>query len=291
MIVIKLQGGLGNQLFQYATARALAIRHNTCVAFDTSLLLTVSYKTTNRKFELDNFNIQAKPIRLIDKLAFGLIKIPFKNYIKKLIRWLINSKNYTEINFTFDPQIFINTGKQTYLKGYFQSEFYFDHIQTELFTLIPKSKSISTIEKQIRACNAVSLHIRRGDYAKNWLINEFHGLLPVEYYHNAINYLLRNDPEIHIFVFSDDIEWSKQNIISLQKVTFVTENIGVTDYKDLILMSQCKHNIIANSSFSWWGAWLNQNPDKIVIAPKQWFKDRNAQKEVYDLLPKSWIKL
>lgn len=291
MIIIKLQGGLGNQLFQYATARALAIRHNTHVAFDKSLLLKVSQKTTKRQFDLDHFNIQVKPIRLVDKLALGLLDIPLKNYIKKIIGRFIHNKNYTESNFAFDPQIFRKSGKQTCLKGYFQSEFYFNQIRDELFTLIPKSKSISTLEQKIRGCNAVSLHIRRGDYVNNCLINEFHGLLPVEYYHNAINYLLRNNPEIHLFVFSDDIEWAKQNITSLQETTFITENTGITDYKDLILMSQCKHNIIANSSFSWWGAWLNQNPEKIVIAPKQWFKDNNAQKEASDLLPKSWIKL
>jgi Glycosyl transferase family 11 len=132
------------------------------------------------------------------------------------------------------------------------------------------------------------LHIRRGDYVQNPKASAVHGTSTLDYYSEAIQLMIGEVGMPHVFIFSDDIDWVKGNLIIPSPHTFVCQNIGADSYRDMQLMSLCKHNIIANSSFSWWGAWLNPNPEKIVIAPKQWFVNAN---NTVDLLPSTWITL
>jgi hypothetical protein len=138
------------------------------------------------------------------------------------------------------------------------------------------------------ACESVSLHIRRGDFVSNRKTNEIHGVLPLEYYYEAIRLITNQVRNPEFFIFSDDIPWVRENLLVPKKVNFVEHPTSNRDYEDLILMSNCKHHIIANSSFSWWGAWLSQNPVKRVIAPREWYR---IVIDTRDLLPEEWIKL
>jgi hypothetical protein len=149
--------------------------------------------------------------------------------------------------------------------------------------IIDKNKDLVS---KIESCNSISLHVRRGDYVQNKITNQFHGLCSLKYYNNAIHYIEMKIKNIEIFVFSDDISWCKENLKYNLPIHFMDTNDA---HSDLYLMTKCKHNIIANSSFSWWGAWLNTNKEKIVIAPKQWFADQSVITQ--DIIPAQWIKL
>lgn len=188
----------------------------------------------------------------------------------------------------YEPQIFsVSTSK--YYDGYWQSEKYFDNCIANIRDAFkfPKLDSINqNLIEKLNGKISVSIHIRRGDYLKDPL---FRGLTDIDYYNRAIQYIL-NVVNVDCFViFSNDIEWCKQNIAQLTNLecVFVNWNKGVNSFRDMQLMSLCKHNIIANSSFSWWGAWLNNNPEKIVITPLKWI---NREYKT-DIIPSSWIKI
>lgn len=295
MIVVKLQGGLGNQLFQYATARALAHHHRTSVAFDLSFFegQPIATQVTPRNYELLAFGIAPGPAPLMDSIAYGLKHPPFqKKQIQRFVSHLLSATEYREKSFRYDPGIWKHTRPRTHLVGYFQSESYFKDIRSQLleelaFVQQPQPALLS----QIQNPHSVSLHVRRGDYALNSETQRFHGLCMPDYYTKAVNYLTERLGTIHIFVFSDDSRWARQNLLLPHPVTFVEENTGKDSYKDMLLMSRCSHHIIANSSFSWWGAWLNPLSDKIVVAPRQWFADPTAQQQSHDIVPSSWIRV
>ena len=183
-----------------------------------------------------------------------------------------------------------NNNQNIYLDGYWQNEKYFNDIEKVIlkeFTLknefLIKNKKL---KETIKNTNSISIHIRRSDYIKNKKTNEIHGVCTTDYYQKAIKKIIENNNNIHIFVFSDDILWAKNNLKFNFPISFI---VGNKDYEDLILMSLCKHNIIANSSFSWWGAWLNKNPKKIVIAPQRWFNNLNKNKQ--NPIPQKWIRM
>jgi hypothetical protein len=199
--------------------------------------------------------------------------------------------------FVFEPhfeywQAINEVPNDCYLMGYWQSEKYFSAISEQIredfsFRLAINNQNTQLAFK-ISQHNAVSLHIRRGDYANNPTVTATHGLCPISYYHNAIEYIAHRVKQPYFFIFSDDIVWAKENLKMDLHSTYIDHNQGAESYNDMRLMSLCRHHIIANSSFSWWGAWLNPNIDKIAIAPKQWFvKDVNTQ----DLIPKDWVRL
>ena len=179
-----------------------------------------------------------------------------------------------------------------YLMGYWQSEKYFQFIEAiiraDFVFKQAMSNSNQLIANQIEQSNAVSLHVRRGDYANNPLTAATHGLCSMDYYMQAIQHIGECVYEPNFFIFSDDIVWVKENLKINFPCFYVDGNYGEESYNDMRLMSLCKHHIIANSSFSWWGAWLNQYAGKIVIAPNKWFAHDT---DVKDLLPESWVKL
>ncbi len=146
------------------------------------------------------------------------------------------------------------------------------------------------IENLIKSVNSVSLHIRRTDF-KNTKSNTTHGICSLEYYGEAVKFISNKLVDPHFFVFSDDINWAKENLNLPYKLTFISGNSGDKSYIDMQLMSVCKHNIIANSSFSWWGAWLNSNMNKIVIAPRMWFFNKELNIQTNDLIPDEWIRM
>lgn len=290
MIIVKLQGGLGNQMFQYAAGRALAAQ-----SFDSLKLDVSAYRdcsgVTQRQYELSAFNIKEEFASLKeDKIlnSHGLHGV-----LKKIIdrfRVKLWGYNYAiESHGKFRPDIFGIKGN-IYLDGYWQTEKYFLKIANIIRSEFSIKKEYSNVNlellNRIRLCDSIAVHIRRGDYVSNADINAQHGTCSLEYYEKAIDYMTEKIVNPTLYIFSDDIIWCKNNL-KTNLPTFYAE--GNTAHEDLFLMSECKHNIIANSSFSWWSAWLNNNVNKIVVAPKKWFNKSNI--ESMNIVPDNWIKI
>jgi Glycosyl transferase family 11. len=292
MIVVKLLGGIGNQMFEYAFGRYLAIKNKTELKLDLNSL-GKSDGGTVRQFELSVFNIHAEPATAaeIKKIKWELpgrrLKI-MTRLLKK--RGVLPRKNYIH-EFYFRPDELIAMGDNVYLEGFFQNEKYFqpiaDIIRTD-FTLRPELNNFNPeLVEKIKNCNSVSLHVRRGDYATDAATQKWHGLLPLEYYQKSLKFIMEKIVNPRYFVFSDDLDWCRANLKMPTETTFISGK----NYEDLILMSLCKHQIIANSSFSWWGAWLNDNLKKIIIAPKQWLADEKGNEQIKNLIPPDWIRI
>ena len=262
MVTVRIFGGLGNQMFQYAMGRSLALKFGVPLMLDTSFFKGCK----ERKFMLDKFKI-SKEIVVSDKS--GILNSKIVRKIMSTIRfpeWYY--RNYSN---SFDDR-FRDLPKNVYLDGYFQSEKYFTDIEVvlrkefELFFEV--SEDFKMWKEKIRNSNSVSMHVRRGDYLLKKNI-EIHGVLGIDYYEKAVSKIGNEIETPEFFVFSDDKNWCRENIIPITKngniIEIRSEN---TDVEELLLMSFCKHNIIANSSYSWWGAWLNRNEKKIVFMPK-----------------------
>ena len=285
MIITQILGGLGNQMFQYAAGRCLAHLNNTQLKLDI---------TGFTDYKLRNFDLQALHVNFQSASGEEIRNLLPSHNFEKAWQYLSSKKNrtyYREKHFHFDDSM-LKFGKNVYLKGYFQSEKYFlpikEIIQKEF---ILKDEAIVKVKHYFDALgseNRVAVHIRRGDMTSNPLATEHHGVIPVSYYQKGIEIIKAKISNPQFYFFSDDINWVKENFNNIA-ATFVSEEISKTHFEDLYLMSQCDHNIIANSSFSWWGAWLNNNPEKIVIAPKKWFNE--GPKDTQDLLPEEWIKI
>ena len=289
MIIIKLLGGLGNQLFQYALGRNIAQKNKTQLKLDITPFETYS----KHRYSLNHFNI-LENFATREEIN-GFKKFDDNNIINNLIRTIEKIKPFkirTHIKennyYTFDPKI-LTLGDNVYLDGFWQNEKYFKGIKDVLhdeFTL--KEKLEKNLLEVIMKTNSVSIHVRRADYVTNPNANKIYGVCSLDYYNKAIATITDLVTAPHFFVFSDDLGWCKKNIRLNFPTTFI-DNGADKNYEDLILMSRCKHNIIANSSFSWWGAWLNNNVDKIVIAPKQWLN--NSIKGTKEMVLESWIKI
>lgn len=291
MIITRLEGGLGNQMFQYAFAKSLS-KTNDC-----PLRLHLADKTLSihNGYELEkvfNVNAQIATASELKTLLGWQSNESIVRLTRKPVFSFLKSKNIViERSFEFNSE-YMNTSCDAYLIGYWQSEKYFknndDLIKNEFMFKAPLSAENQLIAQLILSSNSVSLHIRRGDFVSNPKISSIHGVCNIEYYKKAINYVSSkiNDPVF--FVFSDDINWVKNNLEINFKHHFITNNIKQDSYNDMRLMSLCKHNIIANSSFSWWGAWLNSNPQKFIIAPVNWFAENRKET---DLIPATWIRV
>lgn len=290
MIVMRLKGGLANQIFQYALGRRLAIDRNTDLMLDTA-----SYRYDRlREYRLDVFNIKASAS---DSLPFVATDSRFKyvNHIFQKIKSLF-TKPYQiikEKGFPFDPTI-LECSDQAYLDGFWQSEQYFDSvaqiIREDLALKTPITGELKKLAEQIKATpNSVSLHVRRGDYVSNPVTTAFHGVCGVDWYMQAAGMMEERLSNPTFFVFSDDYEWAKANLHFQSNAVFIKPSPDGQECNDLHVMSLCQNNIIANSSFSWWGAWLNTNPNKIVIAPKVWFV--GGPQDTRDLIPSSWVRI
>jgi Glycosyl transferase family 11 len=283
MIIVRLNGGLGNQMFQYALGRKMSIKNGDVLKFD----LSVYTPGNKRTYELGGFNIVGM-IASPDEIK--RIKLPH-GLISEIIIWF--KKHVLRIfNIEFRAIILDKKGDM-YLDGFWQSEKYFLDIRNILlkdFTLKNslKDSSVMVLEKIKNTSNSVSLHVRRGDYIKEKTTNAYWGTCNPDYYNQAMTVLKNKIGLFTLFVFSDDIGWVKKNM-QFNFPTIFVSGYNITNYEELALMASCEHNIIANSSFSWWGAWLNQNPQKIVIAPKQW--QIKAKSRAKDIVPNSWIKI
>lgn len=283
MIVTRIRGGLGNQMFQYACGRAAALRLGTDLGLD----LRDWAKDQPHPYALPHFKVQTvTPEGLPPGRGSGLLAN---------VRAALGSKleTFRESSIGYDPGI-QSVSDGTLLKGYWQSERYFADQEAAVradfqFTEAPKGETARLLA-EIEAAPAVSLHIRRGDYVSNAKYNAAHGTTGLDYYRKAADVVANAMPQDPvIYAFSDDPEWVRDNLSLPFELRFVSHNDGSTAHDDLRLMSACEHHIIANSSFSWWGAWLNPSKTKTVVAPAQWFGD--PAKVNPDITPPSWHRL
>jgi hypothetical protein len=275
MIIIRVKGGLGNQMFQYAIAKAFSLETKRPFKLDISIF--ESYKLHD--FGLHHFNIQSN---------FYLPESKWKRKLKKIFNKVV-FYNEDHHAFNFNPNLIQTKSDILFLEGYYQTQKYFLKYEKEIradFEIVSplKQQTIETVA-YMQSVNSVSIHFRRGDY----IGNPVHETDNSKYYKEAIQLVERKVEDPVYFLFSDDIPWVKENFTSNFETHFVDFNDASTNFEDLKLMSSCKHNIIANSSFSWWGAWLNSHLNKIVIAPKVWFNTEKVNTS--DLIPENWIKL
>jgi hypothetical protein len=293
MIIVHLRGGLGNQMFQYAAGRALAQRY----AVELKIDLSWYQKDFLRSYGLSSFNLKVSFSDEQDlKFIFGGKSLTLGRIASRLWesrRPYYQRKVFIEKSFCFDPN-FWNAPSQVMLVGYWQSEKYFGEIADQLrrdFTLVKTpDERFSNFESKISEVPSVGVHVRRGDYVNNPKTNAFHGLCTLEYYQQAIALISeRYGKDLQFFVFTDDPQWVMDNFELTSSYTLIAPSGKGKEADDLILMSRCRHFIIANSSYSWWAAWLGQFTDKMVIAPKHWFRAEGY--ENVDLIPSDWIRL
>jgi len=285
MIVSKIRGGLGNQLFEWAAGFALAKTHETDLFLD----LSVFERNKIRDFELEK------------------LSLPFKVADESLVDQVKQNNIYRQLYYHFDPDFF-SSPDNTFLRGYFCSERYFapaiDQIKdylVESIELVSMSTNQVRMLDTIKKRESIAIHIRRGDYVSNDTYNQFFGTCSLDYYAEAVNKVIQlSEVKDPLFVvFSDDLQWAEENLALENDVVFVDVNRGGDDYLDMLFMAKCDHAIIANSTFSWWSAWINPNPSKVVIAPSRWFQTNYREKQkgawiqsshydTKDLFPNEW---
>lgn len=292
MIITALNGGLGNQLFQYAFGLAVAKRCGADLKFDIQALQA----SESRPFALDKFNISheiATPndIRRILEMDMGFLRCIAGRASQRALRYYSN-RYLEEANISCVNSNSFNISDNVYLKGYWQNENYFRSIAKEVKSSVilkaPLCDNSQKVANQINTANSVGIHIRRGDYVSNPTANAHHGICSLEYYSEAIQLVLNSFPSAKFFVFSDDIPWCIENLNFNSDAIYVNHNGSESSHEDFALLSMCKHHIIANSSFSWWAAWLNDALGK-TIAPKNWY--RSSHRKTQDIIPSRWTVL
>ena len=306
MITVSLMGGLGNQMFQYAAGKALAERHGVSIALD---LGGFRYDEERRSFLLDRWCVPKADLAGPSEAGS---KKPASNFVRSRWRRRIDrvlgraglpelqppANDYHEPHFHYDPA-FEALGSQTALFGYFQSERYFSEIADKLRDFFQPCDALSppaqlVADRIATTQHSVSVHIRRTDFITNPARISFHGWLDDVYYRRALKVMYGTvNPDLTIFVFSDDPA-AAEGVLDFVPAASLVHVRGDPErpWEDLALMTRCRHHVVANSSFSWWGAWLNPSPDKVVIAPRAWFTLAGLrQQNTCDLWPASWILL
>jgi hypothetical protein len=288
MIAVKIYGGLGNQLFQYSAGRSLAIQKQTELVLDLSWYKNRPKSNTERHFELLHFKINARTATTNEERFHEINRPNIKNlFRKKNLQWFYcKEKNFEYMeNFHTLPD-------NTYLDGYWQSYKYFENIQTKLKKELKLNHGLQNsteYEVAIKSSNSVAIHVRRGDYVSNPSAANYHGLCSEEYYVKSIEIIKKIIVNPQFFIFSDDLGWVKENMKLINGARYVETNQSQSGIYEFLLMSYCKHFIIANSTYSWWSAWLSSAcAEKITIAPKKWF---NTEKNTRTLLPEQWIRI
>jgi hypothetical protein len=274
MIITELAGGLGNQMFQYAIARTLALKYKTDIKFDLRFLLNrnMGSNFTYRDYDLDLFNI-----------------IPDAN----LLNIEGNILQISEPHFHYAPQVMTtldNNQGHLYLKGYWQTYKYFEQFESIMrndFSFTNKvSGSAEEMLNKIKSCNSVLINVRRTDY----LNTDYHGVMGNDYINKGVNIINSKIDNPHYFIFSDDIQWCVDNIKLDKPMTIVDHSYKGDKFGYYLqLMIACKHFIIPNSTFAWWAAWLNPDRNNMVITPYNWFTDPNINTS--DLILPSWMRI
>lgn len=292
MITVKLQGGLGNQMFQYAFARCLSIKTGIPFQIDNTELEQGKDFIKERRYALSVFNVDTKIIDLKTHKYFTQEKrSPIITKLKRRLGIFVPKvvSQASDLS-TFDPMPHIK--EDVYFDGYYQEEGYFlkntNVIKNDFKLKVKLSDEAQSIITNMQSCESVIVQVRRGDYATNVKTQRHFGLAGKEYFDAGLDYIKsKTNKELVLFVVSDDIEWCKNNLNFPFKTNFVSRP-EIKDYEEVIIMTNAKHLIISNSTFGWWGAWLNTNVNKIVVAPKEWFKNPALKAKV---VPEQWIKI
>lgn len=292
MVVSWILGGIGNQMFQYAAARAFALDRGDELLLD--LRMFDGYGL-HQGFELDRvFSARfdkAQPRHLDSVLGWQSGLMALRVLRRPAFAALRARSLVVEPHFNHWPGLALQGG-DIYMMGYWQSERYFERhakaIRADFQFRTPLDARNAALAARIRDCESVSLHVRRGDYASNPKNRKILHLCSPDYYREAIDRVCRRVKAPVFFVFSDDPQWVRENLAGIPDHEIVEHNRGGASYIDMQLMSTCRHHIIANSSFSWWGAWLNATPERIVIAPRQWFCNGTDDR---DLIPADWQRI
>ena len=290
MIIVRVTGGLGNQMFQYAMYKSLE-KKGKLVKLDSKSFYET--KKEHNGYELERiFNIKPNKPTKEDLEKFD------ENNISTLFK--IKRKLFGDKKFVYDTKEYVFNKdvyklKNSYLNGYWQSIKYFEGIENDIkkdfrFKNQLDNKNLEILN-EIENSNSISIHIRRGDYMSPENYNMYGCIATPTYYKKAIKVIEEKVENPTFFVFSNDMDWVKKNIQINSRVFYIDINSGNGSYKDMQLMSNCKHNIIANSSFSWWGAWLNENKNKIVIAPKKWINREDVDSDKIELFCEGWTLL
>lgn len=289
-VIARIEGGLGNQLFQYAAARSLADR----LGCDLALDLRGLAHNGDRPFQLDLYRIRAG-------IADGaqLAGLPdwrpsrwrrLRASLAQATPALCDYPMFWPRSFAFDPR-FDRISRPVYLVGYWQCERYFAWNRAQLLQdieLIDAPPAIPLLER-IRTSRSVALHVRRGDYVSNAAAAQFHGLCDMAYYQRAVAALKSEYADIEVFVFSDEPDWARANLQLGVPTYIVDAHPPEKGFLDMELMRHCQHHIIANSSFSWWGAWRCEREGQRVYAPSRWFADAGV--DTSDVVPARWVRL
>ncbi|MCX7010449.1 MAG: alpha-1,2-fucosyltransferase, partial [Kiritimatiellaeota bacterium] len=287
MIIVRLMGGLGNQMFQYACGRALALRTGHKLVLDPSDIVGLSSPGAPRRYSLQDFQLS---VRVSATAALPGLLDQVRRRLGLRMRAV--PQLVQEPHIPHAPALFPAHFAKVMLRGYWQSEKYFlDHaaVIRRDFTLPPArlAQLDPPLRRQVEATASVSLHIRRGDYAQDPGVSRVLGVCPLDYYQRAVACLASRVPAPEFFVFSDDPAWVRANLRLDYPLHLVSDGQRRPS-EELTLMAHCRHHITANSSFSWWGAWLNPRPDKLVCAPRIWFRDPTL--DARDLVPDTWLR-
>ena len=277
IVMVRLLGGLANQLFQYSMGRALAIRTGSLLRFDTRDL----DDDILRNYALHQFNIKGQ--------AASLSELDYFRAIGAGERYQL----LAEKSFRFQVEATLAEAP-VYAQGYWQSERYFESIEQVLRRDLTLTRGFSqegaSLVREIRSHrSSVSVHIRRGDYVTNPTTNAFHGCVSSDYVHRAMELMLKRYEDAVFYVFTDDLNWARENINHASNSVFIAERIMTTDGEELSIMGSCQHHILSNSSYSWWGAWLNPRRTKLVVAPTPWFRSTDVDPQ--DLYCANWVLL
>lgn len=292
MNFVTLTGGLGNQMFIYAFKVSLS-KNNETALFHPNRSKDYGHAGYQLReiFNLEEEGIKAKWALGLFTAYWHCIRLFPKKVSPKLLK-LVGIKEFcVPENFVFYEGIVGQNFKNTLFRGTWQSEKYFDNVSDQIRQLFSfkvnlindRTKHMLDIIKSKQS--PISIHVRRDDYLSSKYVSGFGGICTIEYYNKAVERIKEEVIDPVFYIFSDDINWCRENL-KLEQGVFIDWNTGKESWQDMFLMSQCKHNIIANSSFSWWGAWLNSNSEKIVIAPRIWW---NGLKD--DVVPDSWIRI
>ncbi len=287
MITFQAQGGLGNQLFQYAAGRRLAVRHGCQLVVDHHWFDHPRPGETPRPLELNRYPVAMRLATPFELLRWTPLRSRWGRYLKPLMPMNLLREHGHGVN-----RDVLSAPANSYLSGFWQSEAYFADIREQLLQELtpiepPGPKDLAMMDR-MQLGDSVSVHVRRGDYVSLASASAYHGLCTLDYYRKAIAYVAERVPSPTLFVFSDDPEWTKAHLKSPFPTHYVDHNPPEKAFQDLRLMSLCRHHILANSSFSWWGAWLSDPADGLVIAPERWYA---VDRPTPDLIPARWTRL
>jgi hypothetical protein len=267
-IIVRLSGGLGTQMFQYAFGRRIAI--------DTGFTLKLDIDNAPL-YSLDCFILEQN---ISDKLEAMKIKHS------------IGGKHIKEKSLMYDPELAMSIIKSAYIEGMWQNEAYFTTRAVAIHNdFLFKREPIDLnkiLADDMYTTNSVAIHVRRGDFVSDVRKNALRGVCSLDYYKQAIQHIQKVVKDPHFFIFTDDPEWVIENMDVPDPAVLISHN-ETRPQNDLFLMTVCKYFIIANSAFSWWGAWLSDYGGKIVIAPKQWYQNEEINRQFE--LPRLWVRL